>query len=172
MIGTPSAEEYASFYEKYVTLVPEGNVIEHLEEQGKDVQALLASLTEEQGNYRYETGKWSVKEVIGHLNDSERIMSNRLLRVGRGDKTPQPGFDQDVLMQNDPFGSYTVAEIAEDHAAIRRSSLALLKKLAPEAWLQMGVVSDHPASARSIAYVIAGHELHHLNIIKERYLAK
>lgn len=172
MIGAPSTEEYADYYAKYVKQVPEGNVIELLEQQGKDVQALLASLTEEQGNYRYAPGKWSLKEVIGHLNDSERIMLNRLLRVARGDKTPQPGYGPDDLMQNDPFGSYTLADIAEDHAAARHSSLVLVKKLSPEAWLQTGVVSDQPASARSIAYIIAGHELHHLKLIHELYLGK
>ncbi len=172
MIGAPSSEEYGAFYEKYVRLIPEGSIIQHLEQQGKDVQALLAGLTEEQGNFRYEPGKWSLKEVMGHLNDNERIMINRLLRIARGDKLPQPGYDQDVLMQNNPFDSYTVAEIAEEHAAIRHSSLLLLKKLSPDAWLQTGVMSDYPASARAIAYIVAGHELHHLNIIKERYLAK
>lgn len=169
MIERPTTEEYAAFYAGYIRLVPEGDVIELLEKQADTVQALLSSLTEEQGDYRYAEGKWSVKEVIGHLTDNERIMSNRLLRIARGDVTPHPGYDQDVLMQSHPFDTYTLTDLSEEYAAVRRSTILMLRHLSPEAWLRKGIVSDNPASARSIAFVLVGHELHHLSVLRDRY---
>lgn len=169
MVERPTTAEYAAFYEGYIRLIPEGNIIERLEQQANIVQTLLSSLTEEQANYRYAEGKWSVKEVIGHLLDNERIMSGRLLRIARGDKANHPGYDQDVLMQSQPFNAYTAADLNEEYAVTRRSTILMLRRLTPEAWLCRGIVSDNPASARSIAYILAGHELHHLSVLRDRY---
>ena len=169
MLEKPTTEEYAAFYEGYIKRVPEGNIIERLEQQSNIVQSVLSSLTEEQANYRYAEGKWSVKEVIGHLTDNERIMSSRLLRIARGDQANHPGYDQDVLMQSHPFDAYTLADLIEEYAAARRSALLMLRHITPEAWLRRGIVSDNPASARSIAYVLVGHELHHLSVLRDRY---
>ncbi|UPK41570.1 DinB family protein [Paenibacillus pabuli] len=169
MVNRPATEEYAAFYEGYIQLVPEGNIIERLERQANIVHMLLSTMSEEQANYRYAEGKWSVKEVIGHLTDNERIMSSRLLRIARGDKANHPGYDQDVLMQTHPFDAYTVADLNEEYAVTRRSTILMLRRLMPEAWLRKGIVSDNPASARSIAYIIAGHELHHLSVLRDRY---
>ncbi|QOS79103.1 DinB family protein [Paenibacillus sp. JNUCC31] len=169
MVERPTSEEYAAFYERYIQLVPEGNIIELMEHQSNIVQTLLSTMTEEQANYRYAEGKWSVKEVIGHLMDNERIMSSRLLRIARGDKANHPGYDQDVLMQNHPFDAYTVADLNEEYTVTRRSTILMLRRLTPEAWLCRGSVSDNPASARSIAYVLVGHELHHLSVLRNRY---
>ncbi|KOY17917.1 DinB family protein [Paenibacillus xylanivorans] len=169
MVERPTTEEYAAFYEGYIQLVPEGNITERLELQANIVQTLLSSMTEEQANYRYAEGKWSVKEVIGHLLDNERIMSSRLLRIARGDKANHPGYDQDVLMQSQPFNAYTVVDLNEEYAVTRRSTILMLHHLTPEAWLCRGIVSDNPASARSIAYILVGHELHHLSVLRDRY---
>ncbi|WP_339296773.1 DinB family protein [Paenibacillus sp. FSL R5-0623] len=169
MVERPTTEEYAVYYERYIQLVPEGNIIEMLEQQANIVQNLLSSLTEEQANYRYAEGKWSVKEVIGHLLDNERIMSSRLLRIARGDQANHPGYDQDVLMQTHPFDAYTLADLSEEYAVTRRSTILMFRRLTPEAWLCRGIVSDNPASARSIAFVMAGHELHHLSVLRDRY---
>jgi len=169
MVERPTTEEYAAYYEGYIQLVPDGNIIGRLEQQANIVQNLLSSLTEEQANYRYAEGKWSVKEVMGHLLDNERIMSSRLLRIARGDKTNHPGYDQDVLMQSAPFNAYTMADLNEEYAVTRRSTILMLRRLTPEAWLCRGIVNDNPASARSIAYVMAGHELHHLSVLRDRY---
>ncbi|WP_091018973.1 MULTISPECIES: DinB family protein [Paenibacillus] len=169
MVERPTTEEYAAYYAGYIQLVPEGNIIERLELQSNIVPALLSSLTEEQANYRYAEGKWSVKEVIGHLLDNERIMSSRLLRIARGDQANHPGYDQDVLMQSHPFNAYTVADLNEEYAVTRRSTILMLRRLTPEAWLCKGIVSDNTASARSIAFVMAGHELHHLSVLRDRY---
>ncbi|PQP81530.1 DinB family protein [Paenibacillus sp. PCH8] len=169
MVERPTTDEYAAFCEGYIRLVPDGNIIEKLEQQANIVQNLLSSLTVNQANYRYAEGKWSVKEVIGHLLDNERIMSSRLLRIARGDKAKHPGYDQDVLMQSHPFNAYTVADLNEEYAVTRRSTILMLRRLTPEAWLCRGIVSDNPASARSIAFVMAGHEFHHLSVLRDRY---
>jgi len=169
MYERPNKEEYHSYYEGYIGLVPEGNVIEILEQQAEQVSAAIRALTEEQGNYRYGEGKWSVKEVFGHLIDNERIMSGRLLRIARGDKTSLPGYDQDTLMEGHPFEAYSVVDLAEEYAAVRYSTIVLLRRLSPEAWMRMGQVNDNTASTRSIAYVITGHELHHLSVLRDRY---
>ena len=162
-------EEYASFYEGYINLIPEGNVIEILEQQAEQVQAAFHSLSEEEGNYRYSEGKWSVKEVLGHLTDNERIMSTRLLRIARGDTTPLPGYDQDVFMDGHPFETYSIVDMAEEYTVVRQSTLVMLRHLSPEAWLRKGIANNYTASARAIACVIAGHELHHLAILRDRY---
>ncbi|MCW3790287.1 DinB family protein [Paenibacillus sp. LS1] len=169
MVERPTTDEYAAFYEGYIRLVPEGNIIEMLEQQANIVQNLLSSLAEDQANYRYAEGKWSVKEVIGHLLDNERIMSSRLLRIARGDQANHPGYDQDVFMQTHPFNAYTLADLSEEYAVTRRSTLLMLRHLTPEAWLCRGIVSDNPASARSIAVIMVGHELHHLSVLRDGY---
>ncbi|MGO4527922.1 DinB family protein [Paenibacillus sp. 2TAF8] len=165
----PNKEEYAAFYEGYIHLVPEGNVIELLQKQAERVELSMRSLSEEKANFRYSDEKWSVKEVFGHLIDNERIMSGRLLRIARGDKTSLPGYDQDTFMQNNPFKTYTVVDLAEEYAAVRHSTLLLLRRLSPEDWMRTGLVNEYTASTRSIAYVITGHELHHLAILRDRY---
>jgi hypothetical protein len=172
MYERPEKEEYASFYEGYIGLVPKGNVIEILEQQADKVSTAIRSLTEEQGNYRYSEGKWSVKEVFGHLIDNERIMSTRLLRIARGDSTPLPGYDQDVFMDDHPFEAYSIDDLAEEYAAVRHSTIVMLRRLSPETWLRKGIVNNYTASARSIACVIAGHELHHLSVLRDRYEVK
>ncbi|MGG0821335.1 DinB family protein [Paenibacillus turicensis] len=169
MYERPDKEEYASFYEGYIGLVPEGNVIEILEQQADKVSAVIRSLTEEQGNYRYGEGKWSVKEVFGHLIDNERIMSTRLLRIARGDTTPLPGYEENLFMAGHPFEAYTIDDLAEEYEAVRHSTIVMLRHLSPEAWVCKGIVNNYPASARSIACVIAGHELHHLSVLRDRY---
>lgn len=169
MYERPAKEEYASFYEDYIRLVPEGNVIEILEQQAELVNKVILSLKEEQSNYRYTEGKWSVKEVFGHLIDNERIMSSRLLRIARGDTTPLPGYDEEIYMQGHPFEAYTILDLAEDYAAARHSTVVMLHRLSPEAWLRKGIVNNYTTSARAIAWVIAGHELHHLSILCDRY---
>ncbi|WP_434751056.1 DinB family protein [Paenibacillus amylolyticus] len=165
----PNQEEYAAYYEGYIHLVPEGNVVELLEKQAERVESAIRSLSEEQANFSYGEGKWSVKEVFGHLIDNERIMSGRLLRIARGDNTSLPGYDQDIFMSGHPFETYTVVDLAEEYSAVRHSTLLLLRRLSPEAMIRKGLVNDQVASARSIAYVITGHELHHLSILRERY---
>ncbi|MCA0756208.1 DinB family protein [Paenibacillus sp. N4] len=170
MTNRPLKEEYNPYYEQYIRLVREEDIIEVLADAQESTDALLAELTEEQGNYRYADGKWSLKEVIGHVADGERIMSYRLLRASRGDKTPLAGFDQDEFMTSAPFASWTMEQIREEYVSVRRATLSLLRGLTEDAWTRSGIANGSNVSARALAYIIAGHELHHLRIIKERYL--
>jgi hypothetical protein len=164
----PSEEEYAGDFGEYIRLVPEGSIIDILLAQEKKMTELLASLTESQGAYRYAEGKWTLKEVVGHIADGERVMTYRLLRFARGDQTPLPGFDQELFMP--PFGSWTIAQSAEDYRAVRQSTITLLRGLPAEAWSRKGTANDVSITARALAYGIAGHELHHMGVIRNHYL--
>ncbi|WNQ13907.1 DinB family protein [Paenibacillus aurantius] len=165
----PSEEEYAGDFGYYIRLVPEGNIIDILLAQEKQMTELLASLTESQGAYRYAEGKWMLKEVVGHIADGERVMTYRLLRFARGDQTPLPGFDQELFIS--PFENWTMPQLAEDYRAVRQSTIALLRGLPEEAWSRKGTANNVSITARAIAYGIAGHELHHMGVIRNRYLS-
>ncbi|RIX49361.1 DinB family protein [Paenibacillus nanensis] len=165
----PSEEEYAGDAGDYIRLVPEGNIIDILLAQEKQMTELLASLTESQSAYRYAEGKWMLKEVVGHIADSERVMTYRLLRFARGDQTPLSSFDQELFIP--PFGGWTTAQLAEDYRAVRQSTITLLRGLPTEAWSRKGTANNTSITVRSLAYGIAGHELHHMEVIRNRYLS-
>lgn len=135
----PLNGEYSAHFETYVRLVPDGNVIDLLAERQGETEALIAALTENQGNYRYAPGKWVLKEVIGHIMDTERIMSYRLLRIARGDRTPLAGFDENEFMEGASFALRSLPELSEEYAAVRRATLTLLHGLTEEAWLRTGI---------------------------------
>lgn len=166
----PDSTEYAPYYEKYVSLVAEGEIVTTLGKQIEDTLGLLRGLNEAQGDLRYAPGKWSVKEVIGHLIDAERIFAYRALRFSRNDRTPLHSFDENSYAANSNFGSRRLADIAEEFEHVRQSNLYLLKSLDGDAWTRRGVASDNEISVRALAYIIAGHELHHVEIIRSRYL--
>lgn len=165
----PSKDEYNAYYERYVGLVPEGKICDILGQSEKDTSELFSKLTEDQGNYRYAPGKWSLKEVLGHITDNERIMSYRLLRIARGDQTPLSSYDQDSLMSGASFDAWSLPELLEDYMAVRRATLTLLRGLSEEAWSRKGIVNGSESTPAAWAYIIAGHELHHLNVIREKY---
>jgi hypothetical protein len=133
-------------------------------------QALLRSLPASVSTYRYAPGKWSVNEVIGHLMDSERIFDARALRFARNDATPLPGFEQDDYVRNSNFDSYPLAELASELASLRKSTVFLFKHLSEDAWVRRGVANGAEVSVRALAYIIAGHELHHREMLQTRYL--
>jgi hypothetical protein len=168
----PAPTEYAAYYKGYVDQVPEGDIVATLERQLDETLALLASIPEETGNHRYEPGKWSIKELIGHVNDAERIFAYRALRIGRGDATPLSGFEQDGYIPTGRFDDRTVADLAEEFGHIRRSTLSLVRGFDEAAWARSGVASDVGVSARAVVYIITGHVAHHTTILRERYLAK
>jgi uncharacterized damage-inducible protein DinB len=166
----PGKDEYAAYYEKYTSLVPEGDVVETLARQSQETLALLRSVPEDRAGSRYEPGKWSVKEVVGHILDAERIFAYRALRFARGDRTELPGFEQDGYIEAADFDARTLADLAEEFESVRRSTLKLFGNLSAEAWLRRGTASNSEVSVRALAHIIAGHELHHVNILKTRYL--
>ncbi|WP_339146764.1 MULTISPECIES: DinB family protein [unclassified Sutcliffiella] len=165
----PSEEEYAGDFGEYIRLVPDGNIIDILLAQEKQMTELLASLTENHGAYRYAEGKWRLKEVVGHIADGERVMAYRLLRFARGDQTPLSGFDQELFMP--PFENWTTAQLAEDYRAVRQSTITLLRGITAEAWSRKGTANNASITARALAYGIAGHEIHHMGVIRNLYLS-
>jgi uncharacterized damage-inducible protein DinB len=169
-IPRPAASLITPYHAEYLKLVPEGDLVAHLERQGVELAAAFAALPEERGGYRYAPGKWTIKDVVGHIIDTERIMAYRLLRVGRGDQTPLPGFEQDDYVAKAKAGSRTFLDLAAEFRIVRAATLALVRSLEPEAWTRTGIASDNPVLATTLAHIIAGHASHHLDMLKNRYL--
>jgi len=170
--GRPGSDEHAPYFGKYISLVGGEDVVTTLEEQRRETLMLLSSLSEDDGDSRYAPGKWSVKEVLGHVNDTERIMSYRALRIARGDQTPLPGFEQDDYVKNAAHGRMSVDDLLEEYIAVRRGTLALFRHFDDAAWRRVGVASENPTSARALAFIIAGHELHHRRILEDKYFKR
>jgi hypothetical protein len=166
----PQPGEYAPYYDRYISLVPGNDVLAALEDQRRQMLLLLSARTEADGDLRYAPEKWSLKEVLGHINDTERIMSYRALRISRGDATPIAGFEQDDYVRNSPLGRRPLADLIEDYIAVRRATVSLFRNLDEPAWTRRGVASNNEVTVRALAYTIAGHELHHRRIIEEKYL--
>jgi DinB superfamily len=166
----PDKGEFLPYYARYIDLVGTGDVLSTLTKQMDATQALLRSLPASVSTYRYAPGKWSVNEVIGHLMDSERIFDARALRFARNDATPLPGFEQDDYVRNSTFDSYSLAELASELASIRESTVFLFKHLSEDAWMRRGIANGAEVSVRALAYIIAGHELHHREMLQTRYL--
>jgi DinB family protein len=169
-MNKPDPTEYAPDFAKYISLVPEGEIVVTLGLQIESTLGLIRGLSAAQGDLRYAPGKWSVKEVIGHLIDAERIFAYRALRFARNDATPLPGFDENSFVADAGFGSRSLADLAEEFEHTRKSNVCLFKSLDGDPSLRLGVASDNRISVRAIAYSIAGHELHHLGILRSRYL--
>ena len=170
-IPRPDTTEYAPYYGTYVTKVPEGDVLQLLESQRKETQALLAGMPDARALHRYAPGKWSIKEVIGHIADAERIFCYRALRFAREDKTPLPGFDENAYTPAGRFDARPMADLAAELDTVRRATITLFRGLEREALARRGMASNHEVSVRALAYIIAGHERHHVMILRERYLA-
>jgi len=170
MKAKPAADEYAPYYEKYTSLVPDADILSVLSEQIEGTLNLLRKLPEEQGNFRYAPDKWSIKELAGHMIDTERIFAYRALCIARNDKTPFPGFEQDDYIAGANFDACSLADLATEFELVRRSNLAMFKQFGGEVWLRRGTASDNEVSVRALAHIIAGHELHHLNVLRSRYL--
>jgi len=170
-IGRPEETEYLPYYGKYVSLVPDDNILEVLSSQLDETLALLRSVPETRAGFRYAPGKWSVKELVGHIIDTERIFAYRALRFGRNDMTPLPGYEQDDYIRNASFDACTLAELAAELESVRRSTIFLLQHLDTDAWMRKGLANKSEVSVRALAYIIAGHELHHREILRDRYLS-
>jgi hypothetical protein len=166
----PATSEYAPFYEGYIALVPDGDVTATLETQMVETQALLRSLPASVATYRYAPDKWSVNELVGHLIDSERNFAFRALRFARNDPTPLPGFDQNDYVRNATFDAHPLADLATELEAVRQSTLLLFRHMDEAAWTRRGIANNAEVSVRALAYIIAGHERHHREILLARYL--
>lgn len=169
-IEPPRPDEYRESFAGYVSRVPGGvDILELLARQRDETRARLLAVPESRGAYRYAPGKWSVKELVVHLGDTERIMAYRALRIARGDTTPLPGFDENAYTPESGAEAVPLVELVEELVAVREATVALFRHLPPQAWSRRGTASDSAISVRALAWVIAGHERHHLAVMAERY---
>jgi DinB superfamily len=168
-MARPAPTEYIPYYEKYVSLVPEEDILRTLAEQLTEVRALVDSIPEQRGGYRYAPGKWSIRECLDHLIDVERVYSYRAFRFSRGEKQPLPGFDVDEYAAESGADGLTLRQLLDEFETVRRSTLAALRRVGGETWSRMGTADGNPVSVRGLAYIMAGHVRHHLRILQERY---
>ena len=171
-IARPEPGEYNPYYDRYISLVPGTDILGTLDAQRRQTLLLLSGRDEPDGNFRYAPGKWTAKEVLGHVCDTERIFAYRALRISRGDQTPIEGFEQDDYVKNGPFTRMPLEEIVEDYIAVRRATLTLFRNLEESAWTRRGVANKNEVTVRALAYTIAGHELHHRRILEEKYFRR
>ncbi len=170
-IPRPDATEYAPFYGTYVGKVPDGDLLELLERQRRETQNLLAGLSDTQALHRYAPGKWSIKEVVGHLMDSERVFCYRALRFARADEKPLQGFDEKAWVPAGSFDARPLADLAAELDAVRRATIALFRGFDAAALARKGTANNNEVTVRALAWIVAGHERHHVAILRERYLA-
>lgn len=168
-VPRPAPDEAAAYYHTYIAKVGGDNIGEQLVEQLSQVERLVSNLDDAAALSRYAPGKWSIKELLGHLNDSERIFSYRLLRISRGDSTSLPGFDQNPYVVAGRFDDRPLLDLVEEFRAIRLSTVALASGIPAQGWTQRGVASENPVTARALLYIIVGHVAHHLLVLRERY---
>jgi len=165
----PEPTEYAPYYERYISLVPE-DADATLAGQPDEIRSLFTTVPEEKGSYAYAEGKWTVKELLSHLIDGERIFAYRALRISRGDQTPIEGFEQDDYIENSNANNRTFADLLDEFTFERKANLRLFSNISEEGSRRIGTASGNPVSARAIAYIMAGHVRHHIGVLKERYL--
>lgn len=167
--GRPLAGEYLPYFSQYIDRVPEGEIVEQLAQQLTATTALLAPLSAAQVQFRPKPEDWNILEVLGHITDGERVFTYRALCIARNDQTPLPSFDQDLYVNNANFAERPLADLLDEYTTVRRATLALFRSFSPVAWQRLGMAADHPMSARALAYITAGHELHHIADFHQRY---
>jgi len=166
----PQASEYAAYYEKYISRVPDGDVVGTLRTQLEETLSLIRGIPESRGDFRYAEGKWSIKELIGHVIDSERVFTYRALRFGRGDTTPLSGFEQDDFVRGADFSKRSLRDLADEYEHVRRATISLFSSFEGSVWDRRGAANNNEVSVRGLAFITAGHERHHVEILKTRYL--
>lgn len=167
----PKEDEFNPYYANYINLVPDGDIEVILEEQIRETVSLLENVSEQQSEFRYAEGKWTIKEVIGHITDTERIMSYRLLSIARGETTSLPGYDDEKYVANAQFNRFSTQELLQQFQEVRQATLALLTTIDHMAWQQKGSANESVVSVRALAYIITGHERHHRKLLQDRYMA-
>ncbi|HET9951249.1 MAG TPA: DinB family protein [Candidatus Eisenbacteria bacterium] len=165
----PDATEHVPYFGRYTTLVPDGSIAETLRKQRDETSALLARVPADLEEHRYAEGKWSVKEVVGHLADGERVFTYRALRIARGDETPLASFDENLYVPAGRFDARTLESLAGEFRAVREATIRLLEGLDDAALSRRGTAAGNPVSARALFWIVAGHERHHVALLRERY---
>ena len=169
-IGRPERSEAAEYYFRYIDLVPDGDILAILERQASDTVELLARVPGDRIDYRYEPGKWSVREVVSHVNDCERLFAFRAFWFARGFESPLPSFEQEIASAHAHASDTSWAAHLDEFRATRLSTLLLFRHLPAEAWRRRGTASGNPFSGRALAYLAAGHVTHHVKVLREKYL--
>ena len=166
----PEKSEYDPYYERYISLVDENSLLETLAAQPGELKNQFASMPDEQGLYAYAEGKWTIKEVLGHLIDGERMFAYRIFRISRGDKTPIEGFEQDGYIENAYSNSRSMADLIEEFRLLRDANIFFFRNLRQDDWLRTGTANKAAISVRALAYIMAGHIRHHIDILRDRYI--
>lgn len=166
----PAENDYAPYYKGYIELIPGDDILKILLEQTKDCQNILNSFPEHKGDYRYAEGKWTVKQAIGHIMDTERVFTYRALCIARGEKKPLPGFEQDDYVKTGKFESRNLSELVYELRLMRESNLLLFRSFDNEMMNRRGTASGYDVTVNALLFMIAGHMQHHLDILRERYL--
>lgn len=169
MISAPEPAEYSPFYADYIREAGTADPVATMRAQLESTGALFDGVGEDRGGYRYAPDKWSIREIVGHLADTERIMSYRALRLSRGDQVALPGFDENAFVAAAGFDRRTLGSLAEEWRAVRRASIALFEGLTDNDLHHRGIVNDGPMTGRALAWIIPGHERHHVNVLRKRY---
>ena len=167
----PDPSEYAPYYGRYIEKVPDGPIVDLLRTQVRGTLELLRALPEAKGDHRYAPGKWTIKQVVGHVIDTERVFGYRALRFGRSDTTQLPGFEQDDYAGAGGFAARSLRHLADELETVRRGTVLLYEGFDEGAWSRKGIAAENPVTVRALAYIIAGHELHHVRLLREKYLA-
>jgi hypothetical protein len=169
-MSRPLSNEYDPYYEHYVSLVPEDEISSVLAAQPDELEALIGSVPESKGTFAYADGKWTIKELLGHLIDGERIFAYRTLRISRGDQTPIEGFEQDGYIENAHSNERSFADLLTEFSLLRQANMCLFNDLKGDAWTRTGTANDCQISVRALAWIMAGHIRHHIDILRSRYL--
>ena len=170
MIGRPDETEAASYYFTYINQVSGEDGFRAIEQQLQESLAFFGGISEEKSQSRYAEGKWSIRQVLNHVSDTERAFAFRALWFARGFDTPLPSYDQEVSADGAQADRVSWAAHIEEFQRVRQSSISLFRNLPPEAWLRRGIASEKPFTVRALAFIIAGHAAHHVRVIRERYL--
>ena len=166
----PEPGDYATYYERYIKLVEGDDILKILNDQSKKTQDVLNSFSEHKGNFRYAEGKWTVKEVVGHLLDTERVFAYRALCIARGEKKSLPGFDQDDYVKDGNFNRRELFELNYEFRLLRESNLLLFRSFSQEMLKKRGFANETSVTVLAILFIIAGHEKHHMNVLREKYI--
>ena len=170
MTGRPAPTEAAHYYSTYIDRISSEDVVSELESQREPTLHLLATITEEKSLHRYAPDKWSIRQLLSHVSDAERVFLYRALWFARGFDTPLPGFDQNIAAPHAGADQFSWDSHVADFSAVRAATLSFFRNLPEDAWSRTGIASDNPVSVRALAYIIAGHVAHHVAILQERYL--
>lgn len=169
-MNRPLESEYAPYYENYISLVPENEILPVMRSQMDELDVLLGRVDAAQETFRYAEGKWSIREIVGHLIDGERVFGYRVFCIARGEQQNLPGFDQNDYMATAPYDGIDLEDLLSELRLIRLGNVAMLRTLDEESWSRVGTANDSQVTVRALAFVMAGHVRHHMNVLRERYL--